>query len=234
MRQRETTVYFVLPADQISRMRRLTRAFVSEALLAHFRPGPVNSLFVLDEFRASIGRLAIINDVWSLVRGYGIQLLPVIQSALQLKALFGDEWENYAAQSGLVATLGPPADLFTARWMSERCGSTTILQKSFNAGGSVSSGEGYNSGTGTGGPAGMTANQGGGFNYGDNRSFGLSYQQTERPAFTPNELMDMKPGEGRIWLPGMGTESIPFYAPNYWQRSAPWVNAVGRNPWRKG
>jgi len=30
--------------------------------------------------------------------------------------------------------------------------------------------------------------------------------------------MNMKLGTGRIWMSGMGDRSIPFYAPNYWQR----------------
>ena len=67
------------------------------------------------------------------------------------KALFNDEWENYVAQAGCVATLGPPGDLFTADWMSERCGVTTILQTGFNLGDSINTGDGVNAGTGTNG-----------------------------------------------------------------------------------
>ena len=70
----------------------------------------MNTLFVLDEFRAAVGKMQIISDMWSLVRGYGVQLMPIVQSALQLQALFKEEWENYAAQAGLVMTLGPAGD----------------------------------------------------------------------------------------------------------------------------
>jgi type IV secretion system protein VirD4 len=233
LRERPTTVYIVLPAQEITRKRRWTRLLITEALCAHFRPGPVKTLFVLDEFRASVGHMPIINDVWSLVRGYGIQLMPICQSALQLKALFKDEWENYAAQAGLVATLGPPGDSFTAEWMSKRCGVTTILQKGFNEGGGVNTGHGVNGSSGvSGGVGGVNANQGSGLNYGHNISDGLSYQQVERRAVLPQELMSLADGNGFLWLPGWGEDSFPFFAPNYWDRQAPWVRRVRPNPYQ--
>jgi type IV secretion system protein VirD4 len=231
LRQKPTTIFVVLPADEITRKRRWTRAVIASALGAHFEPGPVNTLFVLDEFRAAVGKMSIINDMWSLVRGYGVQLMPVLQSALQLKALFNDEWENYVAQAGVVATLGPPGDLFTAKWMSERCGVTTIMQSAFNAGDSVNSGNGVNAGSGTTGN-GVTSNLGTGDNYGRSASGGISYQQVERRLLLPQELMDIRSGHGLIWMPGMGTKTIPFFAPNYWKRRDPWVRRVRRNPYQ--
>lgn len=231
LRERETTVYICLPASEITRKRRWTRLLITEALCEHFRPGPVSTLFVMDEYRAAVGQMSIINDVWSLVRGYGIQLMPVVQSALQLKILLKDEWENFAGQAGIVATIGPPGDLFTAKWMSERCGNTTVLQAGFNLGDGESSGDGVNASSGSSG-TGVSSNQGFGQNYGRNSSGGIGYQQIERRAFLPQELMDMRPGFGRIWLPGMGTQSIPFFAPNYWKLRAPWVAAVRPNPYR--
>ncbi len=233
LRQRPTTIYVVLPVDEITHKRRWTRVVIASALSAHFVPGPMNTLFVLDEFRAAVGKMTIVNDMWSLVRGYGAQLMPILQSALQLKALFNDEWENYAAQSGIVATLGPPGDLFTAEWMSKRCGVTTILQSAFNLGDGVNTGDGLNAGSGTTG-GGVTSNQGYGTNYGRNVSGGYSVQQVERRLLLPQELMDIRPGHGLMWLPGMGTRSIPFFAPNYWKRRAPWVPRVKPNPYQSG
>ncbi len=233
LRQRPTTIYIVMDAEEITRKRRWTRVLIASALSAHFVPGPVNTLFVLDEFRAAVGKMSIISDMWSLVRGYGVQLMPILQSALQLKALFNDEWENYLAQAGVVATLGPPGDLFTAEWMSKRCGVTTILQSGFNLGDGVNSGDGVNAGTGNSG-AGATSNQGYGMNSGRNKSGGISYQQVERRVMLPQELMDIGPGHGLMWLPGMGTRPIPFFAPNYWNRREPWVRRVKPNPYRQG
>ena len=67
-------------------------------------------------------------------------------------------------------------------------------------------------------------------------SGGINFQQAERHAFLPNELMDLPPGHGRLWLPGMGTRSVPYFAPNYWKRrqGAEWVARVKKNPFRTG
>ena len=226
LRQRPTTIYIVMDPEEITRKRRWTRTLIASALSAHFTPGPMNTLFVLDEFRAAVGKMQIINDMWSLVRGYGVQLMPILQSTLQLHSLFKEEWENYVAQAGLVATLGPAGDLPTARWMSERCGLTTILQSGFNLGDGINDGSGVNTGTG---PSGI--NQGNSANAGRSRNGGISYQQTERRLLLAQEIMNIRAGHGLIWLPGMGTQSIPFFAPDYRKRRAPWVQRVRPNPW---
>jgi type IV secretion system protein VirD4 len=219
-----TTVFICLPPDQLEDKRRWTRVLLASALRAHFGPGTQRTLFILDEFRAAVGRLPIIATVWSLVRGYGVQLMPILQSALQLQTLFREEWENYPAQAGLVATLGPPGDDFTAEWMSKRCGVTTILQTGFSLNDGVNSGDGVNARDGMSGGGGSSSNAG------RNSGGGLSFQQVERRLLLPQELRDLEPGHGRIWLPGMGTRSIPFFAPNYWKRREPWVARVKPNP----
>jgi hypothetical protein len=210
LRERPTTVYIVLPPTEINRKRRWTRLLISAALCEHMRPGPVNTLFVLDEFRASVGHLQIISDVWSLVRGYGIQLMPVVQSATQLEKLFEREWENFAAQAGAVVTIGPPNDLMTANWMSEISGNQTIWQdqRSVNT---------------------SSNQQGGGVNISD----GLNYGQAERRFLLPQELRSMADGTGRIWTPGMGECSIPFFAPNWWHVAA-LKGRVDQNPYYPG
>jgi type IV secretory pathway TraG/TraD family ATPase VirD4 len=138
--------------------------------------------------------LKIIEDVWSLVRGYGIQLLPVVQSATQLKALYKETWENFWAQAGIVATIGPPGDLTTAKLMSERSGTAAMIQEGWNSGDSTNM-------------------------QGPSIIEGVSCQQIARPFLLPQELMDMPVGTGRIWTPGKGTTSIPFFAPNFWKRA---------------
>jgi type IV secretion system protein VirD4 len=233
LRQRPTTVFVVLPPEEITKKRRWTRVVVAAALSVHFKPGPMNTLFVLDEFRVAVGSMPILSDMWSLVRGYGVQLMPILQSALQLQSLFKEEWENYVAQAGIVATLGPPGDLFTAEWMSKRCGVTTILQEGFNLNEGVNTGDNVNAGSGQTGN-GTSSNQGQGASSGRSSGGGLNYQQAERRVLLPQELMDIENGHGRIWMPGMGTRSIPFFAPNFWKRRTAWAARVKPNPYYKG
>ena len=226
--------FICLPASEITSKRRLTRLLLTDALCEHFRPGPVKTLFILDEYRAAVSNMTLINDVWALVRGYGVTLMPILQSALQWKAMLKDEWENFAAQAGVTLTIGPPGDLFTAKWMSERCGVTTVTQAGFNVGDGVNSGGGVNAGTGM-------NDSGYQFQSGQRPEFraqsvGRPLHSTE-PSVAPscrNELMDMKAGECRAWLPGFGTRSIPLFAPNFWNRKADWVSRVRPNPYRQG
>jgi type IV secretion system protein VirD4 len=233
LRQRPTTIYIVMDAEEISKKRRWTRAVIASALSAHFAPGPMSTLFVLDEFRAAVGKMQIISDMWSVVRGYGVQLMPIVQSAVQLKALFEDEWENYAAQAGLVLSLGPAGDDTTAEWMSKRCGVTTILQASLSENDGYNIGDGTSSGTGASG-GGASSNQGNSQNSGRNRGAGMSWQQTESRVLLPQEIKNIRSGHGLAWVPGMGTKTIPFFAPNYFRRREPWVREVRPNPYRAG
>jgi type IV secretion system protein VirD4 len=192
LREKPTTVSIILPPEQIKDKRRWTRLLFTCALVEHLKPGPVTTLFVLDEFRVAVGNLQIINDFWSLVRGYGVQFLVVVQSALHLKVLFKDEWEVYAGQAGAVVTLGPPGDMMTAEWMSRRAGRANETR--------------------------MSQNEGQGVNQqGISTSDGTTISQIESQFKTPEELMSMRIGTGRIWTPGRGNTSIPFFAPNYWK-----------------
>jgi type IV secretion system protein VirD4 len=205
LKEQPTTVYLILPPNEVGDKRRWTRLLVTAALHEHLKTGPMRTLFIFDEFRMSVGKLAIINDFWALTRGYGVQFMPVCQSVTQLKALFGDEWENYAGQSGIVATIGAPNDLTTAEWMSKRSGTQTVWV------------EGWSEGQGT-------NMQGTSSNLGETRS------QAPRPVKLPQELMSMKDGTGCYWKTGQGDLYYPFFAPNYWDRPAV-AKAVDANPY---
>ncbi len=126
LRDEPITVYVILPPGEISEFRPWSRMVVTAALRAQYRPGRVGTLFVLDEFFAALGHMKVIEDVWAQVRGYGIQLMPIVQSVTQLEKLYGKAWENFAGQAGVTATIGPPGDAPTAAWMSTRSGNTTI------------------------------------------------------------------------------------------------------------
>jgi type IV secretion system protein VirD4 len=206
--QRPTTVYIILPPDEIERMRRWTRMVITSALRELLHPSPVKTLFVLDEYYAALGHLKIVQTVWSLTRQYGIQLWPFLQSATQLEQLYGKTWENFAAQAGAVVTLGPAGDFLTAEWMSKRSGTTTEWQETFNAGASNNI-------------------QGGGKNR------GRAAQPVNTPFLLPQDFFDMKPGTGRMWLPGEGTRSAPFFAPHYFRRSD-LRDLVDANPYHPG
>jgi type IV secretion system protein VirD4 len=196
LKEKPTCVYVVLPPEQLKDKRRWTRLLVSCALHAQLKPGKVDSLFILDEFRVSVANLPIVNDFWALLRGYGVRILVIAQSVVQLQATFGVEWENFSGQAGVVATIGPPGDLATAEWMSKRAGNRTIWQ------------DGFNRGEREGQPG------------ADRVTVGASVTQGARPLYLPQELMSLRVGSGMLWAAGMGDRCIPIFLPNYWKLRA--------------
>ena len=232
--QEPISVFVVCAASDLPEFRRWIRMVLSFAIRAHLvRPPKINTLFVLDEYRATIGKLELMKDNWALVREHGIQFLVCTQSALHLQALHGEEWPDFLGQSGLYATIGPTGDPYTANFLSERCGKTMMLQAGYNSGDGLNFGDGANSGFGY-SVTGASSNEGSNRSFGRNTSGTYTLQQVERAAVRPEELMDLPPGEGRLWLQGMGTKSFPFFAPNYWMRGEFWVSRVKRNPMYRG
>jgi type IV secretory pathway TraG/TraD family ATPase VirD4 len=232
--QEPVSVFVVCAASDLPEFRRWIRMVLSFAVRAHLeRPPKINTLFVIDEYRATVGKLELIKDNWALVREHGIQFLVVTQSALHLQALHGEEWPDFLGQAGAFVTIGPTGEDYSASFLSKRCGNMLMLQAGYNSGDGFNSGDGANSGFGF-------SNTGGSSNKGSNRSYSrntsgtYTLQQVERAAVRPEELMSLPPGVGRLWLQGMGTKSFPFFAPHYWQRGEPWVARVKPNPYYRG
>src|SRR5262249_30270549 len=88
LKERPTTVYIILPVEHLPVHSRWLRLVVTAALTQQFRPGGLNVLFILDEFYAALGSLEIVKNLWSTVRGYGVRIMPILQSVGQLKELF--------------------------------------------------------------------------------------------------------------------------------------------------
>lgn len=188
LKDKPTTVYVILPAERMRTHAVWLRLVIVSALRALQKPGGYNTTFILDEF-AQLGRLGAIEDAFGLVRGYNIQLWPVVQDLNQLKSLYKERWETFVGNAGVVQAFAPN-ELTTAEWMSRRAGDTTIAAAGYNSGDSQSS-AGHGS-----------------------MSTGLSWGQVRRPLMLPQELMDLGEGSGLLWLAG-SSKSIPFHAPYY-------------------
>ena len=184
---RVCTYYVILPHDMVETHSVWLRLVVSTALRALYRPRPkgVRCAFILDEF-ASLGRLREIEMAQGLTAGFGIQLVPILQSLTQLKLHYEDGWENFLAQTGAVVGFAPN-DHFTADWMSKRFGELTIRNPSASI--NMSAGGGVGSGSGEG--------------------------YTRRPYLMPQDFYDMPPGHACVWAAGMA-KPIHSYLPAYW------------------
>lgn len=204
LKKKPTTVYVVLPAEYLTSHAMWLRVVIVSAMRALYSTGGLRTLFILDEF-AQLGHLTPVEDAFALVRGYGIQLWPVVQDVNQLKAIYKERWESLVSNAGIVQAFAPN-DLTTANWMSKHTGDTTVVAQGFNKGGSQNNG-------------------------GPSSSHGANFQQIKRPLLLPQELMAMRKGTGFIWTAN-GNGSIPFYAPFYEQ--VPHLKArAGHNPYRQ-
>jgi type IV secretion system protein VirD4 len=191
LKKRPITVYLILPAERMRTHSVWLRLVIVTALRRLYTAGGLPTLFMLDEF-AQLGHLGPIEDAFGLVRGYGVQLWPILQDLNQLKALYKERWETFVGNAGAVQGFAPN-DLTTADWMSRRAGITTIAAAGYNKGDAQSSaGQGSMS-----------------------QSSGLSFNQSQRPLFLPQELMDLPKGSGLLWPAGT-SKSVPFRAPSYW------------------
>lgn len=190
LKKRPITVYLILPPDMMERHGRWLRLLLSSALRGVMRmrePKEMRVFFFMDEF-AALGHLSIIETTWALVRGYGIQLAPVLQDLNQLRSLYSDRWETFIGQAGATLAFGPN-DLTTADWMARRSGDRTELVKGYNI-------SGFQSPQGT--------------------SEGLSFQQAKLPVLHSHELFDTPEGHAYAWLAGLANH-VPVYLPAYYE-----------------
>jgi type IV secretion system protein VirD4 len=175
LKKRPITVYLILPPDMMERHARWLRMLISSALRGVMRirePDDKRVFFLMDEF-AALGHLSIIETTWALVRGYGIQLVPVLQDINQLRALYEKRAETFLAQAGAVLAFGPN-DFPTAEWMSQRAGERTELLKGYNQ--SLTE------------PLSQAS---------------MNYQQTKLPALRAHDLFDTPEGYAYVWRAGL-------------------------------
>jgi type IV secretion system protein VirD4 len=192
MKQRPVTVFLMLPPLEMRRQAPYLRMVVDIALRALMRPrgpGEPKCLFMLNEFR-TMGKLEVLSDVWGAVRGFGIQLMPILQSYGQLVSLYGEQdAKTFVEQAGVLASFG--ANHFdTARFLSERCGEMTKVVPSYSYSRSTNGGQ-----------------------VSTNRQ--TSWSQQAAPIVTPHDAMNMGEGEMLQFAATMG-KFIPAYAPSYW------------------
>ena len=205
-KRRPVTVYLILPPDQLLRHARWLRLVVSSALNAMMRPrreGEPRVLFMMDEFPA-LGHMEIIETTWALVRGYGIQMMPVFQDLSQLRAIYGQRADSFMGMAGAIGNFPPNNDATTAEWISQRAGEKTDFVVSYNSGQSI--------GRET------------------SRSAGRNVSTEKIPRFSHQDLYGMRPGSLLLSLAGE-RDVLHTYAPHYFEVEA--YDKVARaNPYK--
>ncbi|MEE4208687.1 MAG: type IV secretory system conjugative DNA transfer family protein [Parvularcula sp.] len=174
------TVYLILPADRLNAFGRWLRLMVQQAItvnarnIGHKPSKPV--LFMLDEM-AALGHLSMIEQAYGLMAGFGIQLWGIVQDLSQLKRIYGDGWETFIGNSGVLQYFGS-RDQMTAEYFSKLCGVTTVTSFGESISRAISSGAGGSS---------------------SSETTGTSTSSAQRNLAYPDELMTL-PGNRQLLL----------------------------------
>lgn len=122
------SIYLVLPSDRLNSHGRWLRLLIQQALTVNARnieQKPEKSvLFLLDEMPA-LGKLSLVEQAFGLMAGYGMQIWGICQDASQLKRIYGDGWETFVSNAGMIQYFGS-RDNMTAEYFSKLCGVTTV------------------------------------------------------------------------------------------------------------
>jgi len=135
LRERRMSLYLGVSPDNLARVTPLYNLLLQQLVDLNTRERPtadrhvVQVLMVMDEF-ARLGHAAVIAHGFSYVAGYGLRLLPVLQSPAQLRAEYGpDLAEEIMANCGLEIAFAPK-ELKVAQDLSERLGFWTYTGRS--------------------------------------------------------------------------------------------------------
>ena len=170
-----SSVYLVIPPAKLQGAIRYVRGTVGlflQSITTAAHPPPVPVALMLDEF-AALGKLQVVEDGISIMRGYGAQFFLFVQDLSQLKAVY-PRWQTFAANSGKV--FFGTADFETAKLISDSLGQYT---------------QGYE-----------TTSQSTGRGTAGNKTEGTAIAYTARHLLTPDEVMRLPSSRSIVMLAG--------------------------------
>lgn len=121
------SIYLCFPATRSEISKRWMRLFVNQLLDAMARERtepPLPVLVCLDEFPV-LGYMKQLETAAGLIASFGVKLWFILQDWSQGKALYGDRWETFAGNAGILQFFGNN-DLTTAEYISKRLGKTQV------------------------------------------------------------------------------------------------------------
>jgi len=138
LRSRRMSIYLAVSPDNLTRVAPLYNLLFQQLVDLNTRERPrdgrhpVPVLLLLDEF-ARLGHAEVLAKAFAFVAGYGLRLLPVLQSPAQLRAEYGpDLAEEIIANCGAEIAFAPK-ELKVAQDLSERLGAYTYKARSQSA-----------------------------------------------------------------------------------------------------
>ncbi|MFN9475105.1 type IV secretory system conjugative DNA transfer family protein [Acidovorax sp.] len=142
LRKKRMSIYVGITPDNLERLSPLVNLFFQQLIDLNTRELPSQNkdlkftcLLLMDEFTA-IGKINVLSKGISFIAGYGLRMMPIIQSASQLTDVYGKEAALTFTTNHAVNIVFPPkaSDLQATRDISEWLGYTTVKGKSESRG----------------------------------------------------------------------------------------------------
>lgn len=134
IRKKRMSIYIGVTPDNLERMAPLINLFFQQLLDLNTRELPIKNkalkyacLLLMDEFTA-IGKINILSKGISYIAGYGLRMMPIIQSPAQLVEVYGkDAAQTFTTNHALNIIFPPKAsETQTAKDISEWLGYQTV------------------------------------------------------------------------------------------------------------
>jgi len=142
LRSKRMSIYVGITPDDLDRLGPLINLFFQQVIDLNTRELPYSEanpggnpdfryqcLLLMDEF-AAIGRVNILSKGISYIAGYGLRMLPIIQSPAQLRDIYGAEQAKTFITNHALRVIFPPKDVETSEEISRSLGDTTVKSRS--------------------------------------------------------------------------------------------------------
>ncbi len=199
LRSGRMTVYLCMPVDRLTTMAPIQRMWIATILrvITRGRPSERNPvLFLLDE-AAHLGKIQVLEDAVTVMRGMGIRLWFFFQSLNQIKECYGEKAGTFLDNIDTQQYFGTN-HYETADAVSKRIGDGTILVNSRN----------WGKGSST--PAGGVGHQAGSYS----ANWGSTSSEMSRRLFRPEEIIGLPEDTALVFhrnLPVIVSRLLRYY-----------------------
>ena len=136
LRKKRMSIYVGITVDDLERLARLINLFFQQVIDLNTRELPEQNpslkyqcLLVMDEFTA-MGKVGILSKGISYIAGYGLRMLPIIQSPAQLRETYGADAAETFIDNHALQVIFAPKNVKVAKEISETLGTKTVKNKS--------------------------------------------------------------------------------------------------------
>ena len=136
IRKKKMSIYVSISPNDLERLAPLINLFFQQLIDLNTRELPEDNpdlkhecLILPDEFTA-IGKVNILSKSISYIAGYGLRLLPIVQSPSQIRSVYGAEDAETFIDNHALKIIFPPKDFKAAKEVSDFLGMITVKNQS--------------------------------------------------------------------------------------------------------